>query len=121
LSYSLFSSEDSRSGGENGFKIEQRLAKENRRTRNESDPQESLGPYVAQRRRTLNLRQNDVAEALGYTTQAISSFEMSKSQISVLVLPDLANLLLLSLDDLLSLNPNPEPFGEKNPKADPAL
>lgn len=82
---------------------------------------ESLGPYVAQRRRTLNLRQNDVAEALGYTTQAISSFEMSKSQISVLVLPDLANLLLLSLDDLLSLNPNPEPFGEKNPKADPAL
>jgi len=80
---------------------------------------DSLGNYVANRRKFLNLRQNDVASLLGYTTQAISSFEMGKSQISVLVLPELANLLNESLDDLLSCNEFPAELTAKNPKADP--
>ena len=80
-----------------------------------------LGDYVAERRKTLGLRQSDLAESLGYTTQAICSFEMGKSQLSVLLLPNLANNLCESLDDLLACNPNPSPFVSKNPKADPSL
>jgi Predicted transcriptional regulators len=80
-----------------------------------------LGTYVSERRKRLALHQSDVAEALGYTIQAISKFEAGDSQISVLTLPELATTLSLSLDDLLSQNPNPLPFKGENPKADPSL
>lgn len=63
-----------------------------------------LGKFVAERRKSLNLRQSDLAEALGYTTQAISKFEAGESQIAIVVLPNLANLLQLSLDDLFAEN-----------------
>jgi transcriptional regulator with XRE-family HTH domain len=68
---------------------------------------ESLGAYVAARRKSLNLTQNDLAQALGYTNQAISKFESEGSLLSILVFPDLANILQCSLSDLLTRNPNP--------------
>jgi transcriptional regulator with XRE-family HTH domain len=82
---------------------------------------ENLGNYVAERRKTLGLRQSDLAYVLGYTTQAICSFEMGKSQPSALLLPDLANALSESLDDLVLLNSNPGILTVKNPRADPSL
>jgi transcriptional regulator with XRE-family HTH domain len=78
-----------------------------------------LGAYVGERRKKQGLRQSDLADALGYTNQAISKFESGASSISILLLPDLANLLGLSLDDLVARNPNPAAFPPKNPKADP--
>lgn len=77
------------------------------------EDKQSLGAYVAARRKVLGLRQSDLADVLGYTTQAICSFEMGKSQPSVLLLPSLANALGESLDDLIFLNPNPAPLIEK--------
>jgi transcriptional regulator with XRE-family HTH domain len=74
-----------------------------------------LGSYVAARRKTLNLAQADLAKALGYTNQAISKFEMGGSQISIAVLPELADLLKISLDDLFAMNPDPKPAGT-NPR-----
>lgn len=85
------------------------------------EDKQSLGAYVAARRKVLGLRQSDLADVLGYTTQAICSFEMGKSQPSVLLLPSLANALGESLDDLIFLNPNPAPLIEKNARADPSL
>lgn len=67
-----------------------------------------LGNYVALRRKAINLTQGDLAKALGYTNQAISKFEAGSSQISVSVLPQLADLLEVSLDDLFARNESPE-------------
>jgi transcriptional regulator with XRE-family HTH domain len=76
--------------------------------------QEDLGHFVSQRRKNLELRQSDLGETLGYTAQAISVFEAGQSKISVTVLPELANLLKLSLDDLLNRNVPATPFTGKN-------
>jgi transcriptional regulator with XRE-family HTH domain len=72
--------------------------------------EKNLGFYVAERRKFLGLRQSDLALTLGYTTQAFSNFERGESQISLLVLPTLATLLSLSLDDLLLQKENPARF-----------
>jgi transcriptional regulator with XRE-family HTH domain len=79
-----------------------------------------LGFYVAERRKTLALTQGDLAKALGYTAQGISKFESGDSQISILVLPKLANLLNESLDDLIAQKKNPDPLTEPNPQVDNA-
>jgi transcriptional regulator with XRE-family HTH domain len=76
--------------------------------------QEDLGHFVSQRRKNLELRQSDLGKTLGYTAQAISVFEAGQSKISVTVLPELANLLKLSLDDLLNRNVPATPFTGKN-------
>ncbi len=67
----------------------------------------SLGAYVSQRRKTLGLRQQDLADALGYTVQAISKFENAQSQMDISSLPKLAQTLQLSLEDLLKQNVEP--------------
>ena len=77
---------------------------------------EGLGSYVSQRRRLFSLTQTDLAKALGYTAQSISKFEAGESQISILVLPKLANLLNESLDDLLNQKANPAPLSVPNPQ-----
>jgi transcriptional regulator with XRE-family HTH domain len=78
----------------------------------------NLGSFVAQRRKTLGFSQIDLANAVHYTGQAISSFEKGDTSPSISVLPSLANFLKLSLDDLLSQNPNPESLKEDNPPFD---
>jgi transcriptional regulator with XRE-family HTH domain len=62
----------------------------------------SLGNYVANRRKALGLRQSDLAEALGYSVQAISKFENGNSEMDLTSLPKLAAFLSLSLNDLFS-------------------
>jgi transcriptional regulator with XRE-family HTH domain len=81
---------------------------------------QGLGAYVGERRKALSLTQGDLAKTLGYTTQGISKFEAGESQISILVLPKLANLLNESLDELLSQAKAPAPLKEPNPQFDNA-
>ena len=80
-----------------------------------------LGTYVSNRRKALGLTQNDLAQSLGYTSQGISKFESGESQISILVLPKLANLLQESLDDLLNEAKEPAPLKEANPVLNEAI
>jgi transcriptional regulator with XRE-family HTH domain len=67
----------------------------------------SLGSFVCQRRKALGLRQQDLADELGYSVQAISKFENQQTQMDIASLPRLAQVLKLSLEDLLQQNPNP--------------
>jgi transcriptional regulator with XRE-family HTH domain len=62
----------------------------------------TLGVFVSQRRKELGLRQQDLADALGYMVQAISRFENGQFQLDLATLPSLAKTLHLSLDDLLN-------------------
>jgi transcriptional regulator with XRE-family HTH domain len=61
----------------------------------------SIGEFVAERRKELRLTQQNLADDLGYTNQAISKFESGRSQMDVNSLPKLASLLSLSLDELI--------------------
>lgn len=75
----------------------------------------NLGSFVAERRKKLGKSQSDLALALHYTNQSISSFEKGDTSPSITVLPSLADFLQLSLDDLLSANRDPAPFVGGNP------
>jgi len=75
----------------------------------------NLGEYVSKRRKALGLSQNALANSLSYSDQAISKFEAGDSLLSLSVIPALANILQLSLDDLLLRNETPAPFKDKNP------
>jgi transcriptional regulator with XRE-family HTH domain len=77
---------------------------------------EGLGNYVSTRRKLFSFTQTDLAKSLGYTAQSISKFEAGESQISILVLPKLANLLNESLDDLLNQKANPAALSVPNPQ-----
>lgn len=73
-----------------------------------------LGSYVAERRKALGLVQSSLAEELHYSVQAISRFERGQSQLSLTVLPHLADLLKESFDDLLHCVVEPAPFNGTN-------
>jgi transcriptional regulator with XRE-family HTH domain len=81
----------------------------------------SLGSFVGARRKSLSLSQSDLAESLHYTNQAISSFEKGETSPSVAMLPSLANVLKLSIDDLLAQETNPAPFTKENPPFDHSI
>lgn len=67
----------------------------------------TLGAFVSQRRKELGLRQQDLADFLGYTVQAVSKFEKGQSSLDLAALPPLAKRLSLSLDDLLHQRDDP--------------
>jgi transcriptional regulator with XRE-family HTH domain len=77
-----------------------------------------LGSYVAERRKALGLVQQSIADELHYSVQAISRFEQGQSQLSLGVLPALADLPQESFDDLLTCNPTPGSFSGKNKPID---
>lgn len=63
---------------------------------------ESLGKRIAALRREKNLKQDDVAQALGVSPQAVSKWENDQTCPDISLLPQLAQLLGVSVDVLLS-------------------
>jgi transcriptional regulator with XRE-family HTH domain len=74
----------------------------------------NFGPYIAARRKALGLSQNDLANALGYSDTAISKMESGLSSPAISLLPNIANTLELTIDDLVKRNENPAPFSLRN-------
>lgn len=60
----------------------------------------SFDSIVIARRKELGLSQSDLARALGYTAQAISKFELTKSSLPITVLPSLSKSLQCGIDYL---------------------
>lgn len=63
-----------------------------------------LGNYIKTRRTELNITQNDIANYFNISTQAVSKWENGSSYPDFILLGDLASILKVSIDDLLSLN-----------------
>ena len=67
----------------------------------------TFGEKLSSLRRKAGLTQNEVAEALGVTPQAVSKWESDSSCPDIFTLPKLANLYGTTVDDLLSRESEP--------------
>lgn len=68
---------------------------------NQKGQSESLGNRIAELRKKAGFTQEQLADKLGLTYQAVSKWENDLSCPDILLLPDLACLLGISIDDLL--------------------
>jgi transcriptional regulator with XRE-family HTH domain len=66
-----------------------------------------LGARVAQLRKGLSLTQQQLAEALGTTQQQVASYEVARLRIPASMLPRLARVLGVTLDELIGEEPRP--------------
>lgn len=63
---------------------------------------ETLGKRIAQYRKEKGLRQDDLAEMLGVSPQAVSKWENDQTCPDISLLPQLAGILGVTVDELLS-------------------
>jgi len=69
---------------------------------------QTIGKRIAELRRAKNLTQEDLAEKFGLSAQAVSKWENDQSCPDITLLPDLADLLGVSVDALLRGETLPE-------------
>ncbi|PWM38740.1 MAG: XRE family transcriptional regulator [Clostridiales bacterium] len=68
----------------------------------------TIGKKIAQYRKDKGLTQDELAELLGVSAQAVSKWENDLSCPDILLLPKLAELFDTTVDDLLHTAPKPE-------------
>lgn len=76
-----------------------------RKTKNESKKmkvKQTLGERISELRKEKGFKQEELAEALGVTAQAVSKWENDISCPDIMLLPKLAELLGVTVDELLS-------------------
>ena len=71
---------------------------------------ETLGKRIATLRREKRLTQEELAEKLGVSAQAVSKWENDQTCPDISLLPDLAGILGASVDELLSGKKEKEPL-----------
>lgn len=74
--------------------------------------QQSLGKRIQFHRKSLGLTQDQLAEQLGVTAQAVSKWENDLSCPDISTLPQLARIFGISVDALLGAEPAPETVHE---------
>ena len=70
--------------------------------------QETLGKRIAAYRRELGMKQEEMAEKLGISAQAVSKWENDQTCPDISLLPALAKMLNTTVDELLSGKPEME-------------
>ena len=68
----------------------------------------TFGEKLAELRRAKNLKQDDIAEALGVTPQAVSKWENDASCPDIMSLPALADILGVTVNDLFEQEEIPQ-------------
>ena len=76
---------------------------------------EALGCHIAERRRRLGLTQCQVADRLGLTPQAVSKWESGVSCPDVVYLDELASVLDVGIEELLTGASPTEPQSNRTP------
>ena len=74
--------------------------------------EETLGKRIASHRKRLKLTQDQLAEQLGVTAQAVSKWENDLSCPDIGILPQLAAIFDTSIDALLGYAPEAKPLYE---------
>ena len=70
-----------------------------------------LGARIAQARKEHGMTQQQLAEQLGIAQQTLAHYEVGRARLPVSMLPVLARLLMLSLDELMGQNTQPGAAG----------
>ena len=68
----------------------------------------SIGKNIAKYRKAKRLTQEELGEKLGVTNQAVSKWESEASMPDVMLLPEIATALNITLDDLYGIAKEPE-------------
>ena len=71
--------------------------------------QENIGANIARLRREHNMKQDELAEMLGVTPQAVSKWENGASMPDISLLPKIAQIFGVTIDDLFGVNNTPKP------------
>lgn len=84
-------------------------------SRNTVDSQDAkffkaMGARIAQARKAQNLTQQQLADQLGLVQQTVAHYEVGRIRVTATVLPKLAHLLGMTVDELL---------GQERPKGKP--
>ena len=66
-----------------------------------------LGARIARARKDHGMTQQQLAEQLGVAQQTLAHYEVGRARLPVSMLPTLARLLMLSLDELMGQNTQP--------------
>lgn len=82
-------------------------------TMNTQDEQffKALGARIAQARKEHGMTQQQLAEQLGIAQQTLAHYEVGRARLPVSMLPVLARLLMLSLDELMGQGIQPASAG----------
>ena len=75
-----------------------------------------FGEYIYQKRKKLNLTQDELGKRLGVTNKAVSKWEVGETLPDVTMLAPLAKVLNVSVDELLNYTDNPSEAKEILPK-----
>ena len=70
------------------------------------DFMKTIGKKIKELRRSKGFSQSDVAEKLGVTSQAVSKWETDSSLPEMTMLPDIASLFGVQIDDLFEYSRN---------------
>lgn len=71
--------------------------------------QENIGVKIAELRRAKNMKQDELAEMLGVTPQAVSKWENGASMPDISLLPKIAQIFGTTIDDLFHADNTPKP------------
>lgn len=69
-----------------------------------------IGNKIKAKRRERNLTQEELASMLGVTKAAVSEWENEESYPDIMLLPQIAQLFHMTMDDLFDFSPNDKPL-----------
>ena len=75
----------------------------------------ALGARIAQARKDRGLTQQQLADQLGVAQQTLAHYEVGRVRIAASMLPVLAEILEMSLEEILTGQPSARPAGKRGP------
>lgn len=73
----------------------------------------NVSAFIRQKRKELNLTQNELAEKLGVTKASVSKWELSQSYPDIQLLPEIAEIFNCTVDELLGCSDSESEYLEK--------